>query len=216
MERPSHIIATLQVEAVPRRMTVMGFSVGVQALFLSLFVMGVATTAIDKSRPFTVTPAEETVIPETPPPLPQEIRPVLPAVAPPVITTFDPLAGNGALTTTTPDTARPLPVMPPPKPLVVTVSDRAASVIPETRTIPPYPPMERRLGMEGRVTLRLTVQPDGRVAQTEVVKSSGRPALDQAAQQWITTHWAYRPAIRNGVPAAAQVLAAVNFTLTNP
>jgi TonB family protein len=66
------------------------------------------------------------------------------------------------------------------------------------------------------VTLRLTVQPDGRVGQAEVVKSSGRPALDLAAREWITAHWSYQPAIRNGGAAASQVLAVVNFTLTNP
>ena len=36
---------------------------------------------------------------------------------------------------------------------------------------------------------------------------------DQA--QWITGHWTYRPAIRDGALATAQVLAAVQFSLSS-
>ena len=93
--------------------------------------------------------------------------------------------------------------------------DRAAMAVTETHTAPPYPTMARRLGAQGKVTLRLSVQADGRVAAAEVLSSSGRQDLDQAAAQWITGHWTYRPAIRNGAPAATQVTAAVNFNLND-
>jgi protein TonB len=93
--------------------------------------------------------------------------------------------------------------------------DRAAAPIAATHTSPPYPTLARRLGMQGKVMLRLSVQPDGAVARAEVVTSSGRQDLDQAAVQWITGHWTYQPAIRNGAPATSQVLAAVQFSLTD-
>ena len=80
--------------------------------------------------------------------------------------------------------------------------------------MPPYPPVARRIGAEGQVTLRLTVSAEGRVTQAEIVTSSGRDELDQTAQQWIVAHWAYRPALENGVPAVSHVLATVAFSLS--
>ena len=66
-----------------------------------------------------------------------------------------------------------------------------------------------------RVDERRPAVADGSVAKAEVVGTSGRQDLDQAVAQWITGHWTYRPAIRDGAPATAQVLAAVNFNLAD-
>jgi TonB family protein len=65
------------------------------------------------------------------------------------------------------------------------------------------------------VTLQLTVNAEGRVAQADIVTSSGRDDLDQTAQAWILAHWTYKPALANGVPAAGHTLATVVFSLTN-
>jgi TonB family protein len=92
---------------------------------------------------------------------------------------------------------------------------RAPQGIVATHTVPPYPAIARRLGAEGKVMLRLTVSTQGRVAQADIVTSSGRRDLDEAAQQWIMTHWTYRPALHDGAPASGQVLATVTFSLTN-
>ena len=93
--------------------------------------------------------------------------------------------------------------------------DRAAAGITGTHTVPPYPVVERRLGIEGTVTLRLTVGTEGQVTAAQVVTSAGREALDQAAQGWIIAHWRYRPALKDGIPAVTQVLANVTYSLKN-
>jgi len=93
--------------------------------------------------------------------------------------------------------------------------DRAPAGIAATHTAPPYPPVARRLGVEGKVTLRLTVSAEGRVTAADVVTSSGRDDMDQAAQQWIKAHWTYRPALTNGVPMTGQTLATIVFSLVN-
>jgi protein TonB len=93
--------------------------------------------------------------------------------------------------------------------------DRALASIAGTHTVPPYPPIARRIGVEGKVSLRLTVSAEGRVIAAEVVSSSGRDDMDQTAQQWIMAHWAYKPALDNGVPVISHVLASVNFSLIN-
>jgi protein TonB len=93
--------------------------------------------------------------------------------------------------------------------------DRAPIGIASTHTVPPYPPIARRIGAEGKVTLRLTVTAEGRVSAAEVVTSSGRDDLDQTAQQWIMAHWIYKPALANGIPMVSRTLATVTFSLTN-
>lgn len=92
-------------------------------------------------------------------------------------------------------------------------ADRAAASLTGTHTIPPYPPISRRLGHQGRVTLQLTVGPDGRVVRAEIVKSSGWSELDQQARDWVVAHWRYKPALRGGVPVASTAMAAVRFDL---
>jgi protein TonB len=84
-----------------------------------------------------------------------------------------------------------------------------------THTAPPYPPIARRIGAEGKVTLRLTVTAEGRVSQADIVTSSGRDDLDQTAQQWIMAHWKYKPALANGVAVVSKTLATVTFSLIN-
>ena len=66
-----------------------------------------------------------------------------------------------------------------------------------------------------KVTFRLIVSPEGRVIRAEVLASSGRDELDQTAQAWILAHWAYHPALENGVAVASQVLATVTFSLSD-
>jgi protein TonB len=84
-----------------------------------------------------------------------------------------------------------------------------------THTPPPYPLLERRLGNEGNVQLRLTIDADGEVTDAEIVRSSGYDELDQAAASWVKAHWRYLPALQNGQPVAATTTALVTFRLTS-
>jgi protein TonB len=98
------------------------------------------------------------------------------------------------------------PSMPPDRPLISIAS---------THTVPLYPLIARRIGAEGKVTLRLTVSAEGRVTQAQIVTSSGRADMDAAAQQWILAHWLYKPALSDGVWAVSHTLASVTFSLVN-
>jgi protein TonB len=129
------------------------------------------------------------------------------AVVPPI---FDTAPGEKSVVNVEPrQSSTSSQTMPPSAP------DHAPVSIAATHTVPPYPPIARRLGVEGKVTLRLTVSVEGRVSRAEVVTSSGRDDLDQTAQQWIMAHWRYKPALANGVAAASQTLATVTFSLIN-
>ncbi|HVP84331.1 MAG TPA: TonB family protein [Rhizomicrobium sp.] len=82
-----------------------------------------------------------------------------------------------------------------------------------THTTPPYPPLSRRLGEEGKVGLRIFIAADGHISDVQVEKSSGLERLDEAARDWVRAHWLYRPATREGKTIAAQTEAVVVFNL---
>lgn len=110
---------------------------------------------------------------------------------------------------------RPAPVTPPAPPPAPAIPDTGPVGITSTHTTPPYPALARRLGKEGTVTLSISVSASGEVTSATVVNSSGNQELDQAAIDWVKSHWRYKPAIRNGQPASGTTEAAVKFTLQN-
>ena len=57
---------------------------------------------------------------------------------------------------------------------------------------PRYPPLARERGYEGRVLLRLTVNPAGQVETVSVAHSSGHEMLDEEARRTVA-RWRFRP-----------------------
>lgn len=88
-------------------------------------------------------------------------------------------------------------------------------IIAATRTIPPYPLTDVRLGHEGTVTLKLTIDGDGIVTNAVVMRSSGSDTLDAAAVSWVKARWRYKPAMENGSSVPSTSMAAVKFELRN-
>jgi protein TonB len=79
---------------------------------------------------------------------------------------------------------------------------------------PPYPPLSRRLGEQGRVVVRVFIQLDGTASRAEVQRSSGFERLDQTAVQ-AALRWRYVPGKRAGVPEPMWVNVPIDFTLKN-
>jgi protein TonB len=80
---------------------------------------------------------------------------------------------------------------------------------------PPYPAEARRSGMEGVVTLRILVAPDGTAAAVTVRQGSGFPVLDDAASR-AARAWRFSPARRAGAPVAGLHDVRVRFRLSDP
>jgi protein TonB len=207
MERPSHIIFS-------KPQTISRLPVAVLAICLQfaaawLFLHGLQSHSITIFHTIDLVPVEQQETTRVKPPEPVLKRVELPpAPVVPVFNSAPDKSDNGGITVA--------PVQPGTGTVVVPAGEtRAPQSIVATHTVPPYPPIARRLGAEGKVTLRLMVSPEGRVARADVVTSSGWQDLDQSAQQWIVAHWIYKPALSNGAPAPAQVLASVTFSLTN-
>ena len=209
MERPSHITFDTQAHYFSRRLPMIGLALSLQFAGAWLFTHGL----IDISKvnrflpgPIDLRPVPDSETPREQPPEPSITKKLKTETVKPPIFTTEKASGGNSITLLRPTSNDP----PPAKGL-----DRPLASVTGTHTVPPYPPVARRIGAEGKVTLRLTVSAEGKVTAAEVVSSSGRDDMDQGAQQWIMAHWAYKPALDNGVPVAGHVLASVIFSLTN-
>lgn len=123
-----------------------------------------------------------------PTPAPESAAEVLPLPAPPA------------------EASKPAPQLPaaltPPRPADYLANPR-----------PPYPALSKRLGEEGVVHLSILVNPDGSVAQLDLVQSSGHPRLDRSAIDTVQSSWKFEPARQGGKPVAAWVIVPIQFTL---
>jgi len=209
MERPSHLSLDSQARCLPCRLPYAGLAISLQCAAVLLFIYGIAnhTTIRNIIPDIEVPPIQE-------PEVAERVKPPEPRIAK-KIPTEKPIQPE--FRTDKPQTGKTITLLPPASndPPVARGIDRALASITATHTAPPYPPVARRLGVEGKVTLRLTVSAGGKVTAADIVTSSGREDLDQAAQQWIVAHWTYRPALNNGVPTGGQTLATIIFSLVN-
>lgn len=208
MERPSHIIFESH-QPFARRVPLFAMAISLQLAGFWLFTHGLANGILHFIPPnIDVVRIPETPVPPAKPPEPKLTAKLeVPTAPKPDFTIQEPGKREGGI------------IAPPsqgndtgntgPRETIV----HAAVGIVSTHTVPPYPPIARRIGAEGKVTLRLTVSAEGRVTKADVVTSSGRDELDETAQAWILAHWTYKPALENGVAVASLVLATVTFSL---
>jgi len=77
---------------------------------------------------------------------------------------------------------------------------------------PAYPPLARRMGEEGKVILRVSVNPQGTADSVEIRTSSGSPRLDEAAQKTVR-NWKFIPAKRGDAAIQSWVLVPIIFKL---
>ncbi len=77
---------------------------------------------------------------------------------------------------------------------------------------PPYPSISRRMGEEGEVQLRVSVDAGGNVQQIEIHRGSGYPRLDQSALQTVR-RWRFVPARQGNQPVSSWVIVPIQFSL---
>lgn len=171
----------------------------------------------------------------TPEPLPPEPQPTPPkpmpvikktVTPPPVIPVINKMPSEQAITTP------PVPPQPPvpPKPAVVAPPSEPAPPAPppppsQPKTVstgveylhapePEYPPLARRMGEEGRVTLRVLVNENGRPTRVDVQKTSGSPRLDEAARQAVLRAM-FKPHMEDGRATTVYAIVPITFHLDN-
>ena len=116
------------------------------------------------------------------------------------------------LTNTAPAVTEPVAAAPaaPPAPAKVELPSSDADYL--NNPPPPYPPLSKRLGEQGRVVVRVYISTDGIASRAEVQKSSGYPRLDETAVQTVL-RWRYVPGKRAGVPEAMWYSVPISFVL---
>lgn len=77
---------------------------------------------------------------------------------------------------------------------------------------PVYPPLSRKLGEFGQVTLRVFVGADGQADKVEIRESSGYERLDRAARDAVS-RWRFVPARQGDKGVAAWVLVPISFSI---
>jgi protein TonB len=203
----------------------LGGTVAVHALVIGAFLL-IPKEVIDTFRPSP--PIETYPVPEDPPP---PLDPVEEAKADPRIdtrpqperpTATDPLIvmpkGDTALTGSDrsgdPGPITP-PYIPPPPPLPDPVLTDA-SIDPRAAAgfQPDYPGTMIRQGVEGAVTVRVSINAEGRVTGIEKVSATDE-SFWLATQRHALRKWRFRPATRDGVAIASTKTLTVRFTLTN-
>ncbi|WP_295008557.1 energy transducer TonB [uncultured Dechloromonas sp.] len=109
----------------------------------------------------------------------------------------------------TPPEVKPAPPAPPaPEPVVQARFDADYLKNPA----PPYPPLSRRMGEEGRVLLRVSVTAQGTADNVEIKTSSGSQRLDESAQKTVR-NWKFIPAKRGETAVQSWVLVPIIFKL---
>ncbi|WP_308167121.1 MULTISPECIES: energy transducer TonB [Symbiopectobacterium] len=78
----------------------------------------------------------------------------------------------------------------------------------------PYPEVAISRGQEGTVLLNVQVRPDGKVQTLNIQKSSGYPALDNAARDTVL-RWSFVPARRGSQAVNCWVVVPVDFSLNS-
>ncbi len=78
---------------------------------------------------------------------------------------------------------------------------------------PAYPPVARKMGMEGTVMLKVLVSREGHVLQLEVARSSGYDVLDKAAGEAVRS-WRFVPAKRGETAVDEWVQVPLAFRLS--
>jgi protein TonB len=154
-----------------------------------------------------IRPAEEIKpSPEVVPPRPRPVKP-RPAPQQPPVQLAAPETSPAPSPVAVPSTP---PVAAPPAPVQATQPRFDADYLDNPK--PPYPPLSRRMGEQGRVVLRVHVTPEGAAGEVLLHASSGSPRLDESALATVR-RWKFVPARRGAEPVAAWVLVPIAFTL---
>jgi protein TonB len=181
------------------RLIGIGLIVALHVVLIYALIHALARRSIDVTH----APIETKIITEAPPPPvvappppPQFAPPAPPFVPPPEVHVATPVPVTSTAPTAITNTPPPPAATPAPAPPVTVMPklDGAHSREPD------YPPQSRRLGEQGSVIMQVLVDPDGRVADSKLVQSSGSQRLDEAALSGVKTNYRFFPGTLDGKP----------------
>ena len=144
---------------------------------------------------------------EPPPPPPKA-----PPKAPPPIQTAAVVPSEAPIAAPVETVAAVVAAEPAPPPLPEPVKPAFGGIGYRNNPAPDYPPLAVRQGWQGTVLLRVRVLTSGAVDSIEVVKSSGKKVLDDAAIHTVE-RWVFAPSTRGSTPVDGFATVPIEFKL---
>jgi protein TonB len=166
---------------------------------------------IDTIKPLPVPPPNPTRDPATPRSSTWLSNPVHHEVVPPiqqpqVVTSQNPVGPGpilGAGTSVTPEI---------PHTIVASVKSGPQLLTPASELKPPYPASKLLNEEEATLTLRLSIDPGGRVTAVQPVGRND-PVFLEAARRYLIAHWRYKPATDDGQAVGSSAVITLRFQL---
>lgn len=215
----AHVVADGVPPGVRRSISILICVAHVAAIY-GLLQVGAVREAVREAVPIfagLIQPQLPTAEPKSSPPPPTvhraAPRPIIAAPPAPAQATPEFVVPSMPADTTVAPEAPPAPLAAADAPPVA--QPRALSATEVGYLEPPrvtYPPVSRRLGEEGRVLLRVLVDPHGRPEQVLLLQTSGYARLDDAAAG-AARRARFRPYTENGVARTVWVMLPIVFTL---
>jgi protein TonB len=145
--------------------------------------------------------------PPPPPPKKQQLR-----KAPPPIQAAVPVPSTAPLSAPVETVAAAAPAEPAPPPPPAPVKPAFGGIGYKNNPAPDYPAQAARQGWQGTVLLRVKVLQSGAVDSIEVVRSSGKKLLDDAAVQTVQ-RWVFAPSTQGTTPIDGFATVPIEFKL---
>jgi len=155
-----------------------------------------------------VRPPKPMLEPPPPPPPPKRTPPK----APPPIQTAAVVASEAPMAAPVEAVAAVAPAEPAPPPAPEPVKPAFGAIGYQNNPPPDYPPMAVRQGWQGTVLLRVRVLQTGAVESIEVVRSSGKKVLDDAAIHTVQ-RWVFAPSTRGNTAVDGFATVPIEFKL---
>ncbi len=180
----------------------------VQILPKEVVMTFVEPPAVKPEPPPKPVPLKKLTVVQAPPPVVPHVTPAV--EIPPDV--------HQITTQTAPPTPQPAPVAvkveAPPAPAAPAQPKQISAVEYVRAPQADYPAMSRRLGEEGKVTLRVLVNEKGQAEKVDVQKSSGSNRLDEAAKVAILRA-IFKPYLEDGRALTVIATATISFSLSS-
>jgi protein TonB len=206
MERPNHL--KVQEKSAASRATSVAIVIAIHVAGIAGLIAALAQGALMKQlQEIKATVDTQKTPPKAPPPPPPDL------VKPPPPVAIQPEFQIATAPPPPPVTTAPkAPPPPPPKAAPVASSDPLKPIM-RTHTQPPYPPISIRLNESGTSLIEVHITAEGNVDECKVVTTSSSDRLDQAACEWVKSHWRWQPPTNQGQPTAVSVRVSVKWDL---
>jgi periplasmic protein TonB len=158
-------------------------------------------------------PKVEPAVEPTPPPKPKPVhRKPQPVEKPKIVAA--PVETPSPIVAPAPPPPPPEPVAlaPAPAPAPVEVAPPVFNAAYLQNPKPPYSTLSKKMGEQGRVVLRVHVNPNGSADEVHLQTSSGYARLDESARTTVGS-WKFVPAKRGNEPVSAWVVIPISFKL---